>query len=186
MTQIIMLKNQNSEIEEKGIRCKVIFILCFVSYTSFFVFPSQAQTYQTDMQEKPEVYQESALRRFEVIFTISMPFTALHSYLGVRGVEMIRQGKISPNLSGANWNTVGGLTILFSGFVAFWDWLHTRGEDTSEIMITPRGQFEPLTGSGLPILNPRFPMFDSRRNLSASVISNVEIVPLIKFLSVAF
>lgn len=105
-----------------------------------FAFPSLAQMPQEDTQAAPEVYHESALRRLEIIFTISLPFTALHSYLAVRGIEMVRQRKVSPELHRADWNAVGGLTILFSGFVAFWDWLHTRGEDISETMTMPRGR----------------------------------------------
>jgi hypothetical protein len=84
---------------------------------------SFAQTRQEeDQQPVAEAYHESALRRFEIVFTISLPFTALHSYLVVRGVEGIRQRKIAPELESSDWNTIGGLTILFSGFVAFWDW----------------------------------------------------------------
>jgi hypothetical protein len=51
---------------------------------------------------------------------------------------MIRQQKVSPNFEKSDWNMVGGLTILFSGFVAFWDWMHTHDEDISENPITPR------------------------------------------------
>jgi hypothetical protein len=94
--------------------------------------PSLAQTNDEELQAKPEQYHESALRRFEIVFTISLPFTALHSYLAVRGVQMIRQSKISPKLKEAHWNSMGGLTILFSASVAFWDYLHTRGEDIQD------------------------------------------------------
>ena len=43
-----------------------------------------------------EPYQESALRRFEIVTLISLPFTAIHSFLVVRGVEMVRQNEIAP------------------------------------------------------------------------------------------
>jgi hypothetical protein len=123
-----------------------LLLLCLASFSLLSALPSLAQTYQEDTQAEPEVYHESALRRFEIVFTISLPFTALHSYLAVRGVGMVRQRKISPELHRADWNAVGGLTILFSGFVAFWDYLHTRGEDISETMTTPREPTEPYSG----------------------------------------
>ena len=93
-----------------------------------------------------EAYHESALRRFEIVFTVSLPFTALHSYLVVRGVEGIRQRKIAPELESSDWNMIGGLTILFSGFVAFWDWLHVGDEDISEKMPVPRDKTVPYSG----------------------------------------
>ena len=135
--------------------CLMSYVLCLMSCVSFLSLPSLAQTYQEDTRAASEVYHESALRRSEIVFTISLPFTALHSYLAVRGVGMIRQRKISPELHRADWNVVGGLTILFSGFVAFWDWLHTRGEDISEATIMPRGRTEPY--SGYSILDARYP-----------------------------
>lgn len=117
----------------------VFYILCLISCFLFFAAPAFAQTEQSDQSEtqigietKPEIYRESALRRFEIVFTISIPFTALHSYMAVRGVEMVRQRKVSPEMQKAHWNAIGGLTLLFSGFVAFRDWLVTRGEDISE------------------------------------------------------
>jgi hypothetical protein len=119
-----------------------------------FTLPSFAQTYEEgDMDVPPletEEYRESALRRFEIVFTISIPFTALHSYIAVRGVESIRQGKISPDFQSAHWNVIGGLTILFSGFVGFWDWLHTRDEEISEIPIKPREPIELYSGYSMP------------------------------------
>jgi len=129
-------------------------VLCLASCSLLFALPSLAQTYQQEEDTQsgvlppaptPEVYHESALRRFEVVFTISLPFTAFHSYLAVRGAGMLRQRKVSPELHRADWNAVGGLTILFSSFVAFWDYLHTRGEDVSEKPsvkpeVAPRGR----------------------------------------------
>jgi len=113
-------------------------IFCFL----IFAAPSFSQIYQDDMETTPKVYHESPLRRFEIIFTISIPFTAIHSYLAVRGVQMARQQKVSPSLSDGNWNSIGGLTILYSGFVGFWDWLHTRDKEISEKAIIPRRQDE--------------------------------------------
>ena len=118
--------------------------LCVALIALSLALPSKAQIYQEDMQTTPEVYHESALRRFEIIFTISIPFTALQSYGIVRGVEMISQRKVSPKLSTGNWNSMAGLTILLSGSIAFWDWLHTRGEEVSDRIEMRQNQIEPL------------------------------------------
>lgn len=84
----------------------------------------------------PDIYIESALRRFEIVATISMPFTAMHSYFIVRGVEMIRQNKVAPTLTETNWAIMGGTTVLLSTLVGLWDWSKTHNEDISE-MSTP-------------------------------------------------
>jgi hypothetical protein len=143
-------------------------ILLLLASSSF------AQTRQEeDQQPVAEAYHESALRRFEIVFTISLPFTALHSYLVVRGVEGIRQRKIAPELERSDWNTIGGLTILFSGFVAFWDWLHVRDEDVSEKMPGPRDETVPYSG---------YSMLDTRYSTPVSSIQ----YPAIIFLSARF
>ena len=49
--------------------------------------------------QQSEVYHESALRRFEIVTLVSLPFTAIHSFLAVRGVEMIRQNRVAPSLT---------------------------------------------------------------------------------------
>ena len=126
------------------------FVFSIICITTFDL-PAIAQTFGEDIQTEQEQYHESALRRFEIIFTISIPFTGLHSYLAVRGVEMIRQSKVSPKFSRGDWTTVGSLTILFSGFVAFWDYMHTRNKDIHGVNI-PRRQDEPLG------MMPREPM----------------------------
>ncbi len=120
-----------------------------------FASSSFAQTPQADQQPVAEPYHESALRRFEIVFTVSLPFTALHSYLVVRGIEGVRQRKIAPELERNDWNTIGGLTILFSGFVAFWDWLHVRDKDISEKIPGPRGETVPYSGYSMP--DTRYP-----------------------------
>jgi hypothetical protein len=84
----------------------------------------------------PEIYHESALRRFEIISTISVPFTAIYSYGVVRGIEMARQGKVAPVISQSDWLLAGGLTAVFSGLVGFWDWVNTRDDDISEMSNT--------------------------------------------------
>ena len=127
-----------------------------------------AQPYGTDIRRgdvEPEDYHESALRRFEIVFTISIPFSALHSYLAVRSVEMIKQSKVSPEMSSGDWSSVGGLTILFSSFIAFWDYMHTRGEDikarrgTTAIPIEPVSLSFPASGAGYThLMMPREPV----------------------------
>ncbi|MFC1717055.1 hypothetical protein ACFL6S_25530 [Candidatus Poribacteria bacterium] len=128
--------------------------------------PLLAQTYdpEEEIDLEPKEYHESALRRFEIIFTASIPFTALHSYLTIRTVEMIRQDEFAPSMSKANWNSVGGLTILFSGFIAFWDYMHTRGTEIKDMGIehtetVPLSLSLPASGIGYahPIA-PREPM----------------------------
>ncbi len=127
----------------------------------FFIFamafglmapPSEAQRYGSDydydededMDAEPVKYSESALRRFEIVFTSSIPFTALHGYMTVRGVEMIRQNKVAPSFSRSDWNSVGGLTLLFSGLVGFWDYMHTRKADIRDLS-TENREREPLS-----------------------------------------
>jgi hypothetical protein len=115
----------------------LIFSLACLSTAS----SSLAQTYEDDVDAlvEPEHYRESALRRFEIIFQVSLPFTALHSYGVVRVVEMIRQDKVAPKFSRTDWITVGTLAILYSGFIGLWDYLHTRGEDIRDMSV-PRGE----------------------------------------------
>ena len=85
---------------------------------------------------KPEEpYQESALRRFEIITFVSLPFTAIHSFLVVRGVEMVRQNEIAPELSSTHFGVIGASAVSFALFIGFWDWLHTRHTDSSEQLI---------------------------------------------------
>ena len=124
----------------------VVWIFAFFVACMILCSPSLAQRRlpADEMTQPSEPYRESALRRFEIVFTSSIPFSAIHSYLTVRSVEMIRQGKVSPRISNGDWQAVGGLTVLFSGFIAFWDYMHTRGEDIQDRSV-PRDQTEPLT-----------------------------------------
>ncbi len=117
-----------------------IFLITYLAISP----PSLAQTPIGDTNAEPEPYHESAPRRFEIIFAISLPFTSLHSYLAVRGVEMARQRKVAPELTGTHWKSIGGLALLFSSCIAFWDYLHTRGEDIQDIGV-PQEPLEPLT-----------------------------------------
>lgn len=82
-----------------------------------------------------EHYHESALRRFEIVTLISLPFTAIHSFLVVRGVEMVRQNEIAPELSNTHFGVIGASAVSFALFIGFWDWLHTHDKDSSEQLI---------------------------------------------------
>ena len=88
---------------------------------------------QRDKHE--EHYEESALRRFEIVTLISLPFTAIHSFLAVRGVEMVRQNEIAPELSNTHFGVIGASAVSFALFIGFWDWLHTHDKDSSEQLI---------------------------------------------------
>jgi hypothetical protein len=145
---------QFTTFKKQGAGCKVrsfFYILCLSLFLTSY---SYSQNYQDDIQSaatsKSEEYHESALRRAEIIFTISIPFTAIHSYLTVRGVEMIRQGKVSPKMMNNDWSLVGGLTIAFSSFVVFWDWLHTHDKIVSDRNL-PGKKTEPLTSKNSEI-----------------------------------
>jgi hypothetical protein len=160
-TQDTRLRTQDSRLKTEDSRLKrqVYSILCLMSFILLLPASSSfAQTRQDeDQQPVAEAYHESALRRFEIVFTVSLPFTALHSYLVVRGIEGVRQRKIAPELERSDWNTIGGLTILFSGFVAFWDWLHVRDEDVSEKMPGPRDETVPYSGYSMPASSIQYP-----------------------------
>lgn len=93
---------------------------------------SHAQFPSQQTQETPETdYHESALRRFEIVTLSALPFTAVHSYLGVRGIQMIQQNKIAPVLTPKNYRIMGISAVSLSLFIGVWDWLHTRNVDRS-------------------------------------------------------
>ncbi|MDE0299714.1 MAG: hypothetical protein OXN17_13860 [Candidatus Poribacteria bacterium] len=94
------------------------------------VAPDGARSMQRGQHE--EDYRESSLRRFEIVSLISLPFTTIHSFLVVRGVEMVRQKEIAPELSNQNYTVIGASAVSFALFIGFWDWLHTRDKDSSE------------------------------------------------------
>ena len=77
-------------------------------------------------------YSESALRRFEIITLSSLPFTAIHSYLAVRGVKMYRENLFAPELTPQDYRIVGIGAVSLSLFIGVWDWFHTRNVDRSE------------------------------------------------------
>lgn len=83
-------------------------------------------------RQEDEVYHESTLRRFEVVTLIALPFTAIHSYVGVRGIQMIRQNEFAPELSSTDFRIIGASAASFALFIGFWDWLHTHDKNPSE------------------------------------------------------
>jgi hypothetical protein len=89
--------------------------------------PPAEETEQTE----PEVYSESALRRFEIVTLSSLPFTAIHSYGIMRGVKMFRENKFAPELSPQDYRIIGIGAVSLSVFIGVWDWLHTRNVDRS-------------------------------------------------------
>lgn len=83
-------------------------------------------------QARPaETYHESALRRFEIITLSSLPFTAVQSYLVVRGVKMYRENQIAPELSPRDYRIIGIGAASLSLFIGVWDWWRTRDVDIS-------------------------------------------------------
>ena len=80
---------------------------------------------------EPEVYSESALRRFEIVTLSSLPFTAIHSYGVMRTIKMLRENKFAPELSTQDYRIIGIGAVSFSLFIGIWDWLHTRNVDRS-------------------------------------------------------
>ncbi|HIE29549.1 TPA: hypothetical protein EYP66_19945 [Candidatus Poribacteria bacterium] len=118
-------------------RTKIVAIK-FIFVISCIIIPQlHAQIYYPpeSAEETAEPYHESALRRFEIISLVSLPFTAIHSYLLVRGIRMAQQGKIAPKISDTDYKIIGASAVTFSAFIGFWDWLHTRGKDTSQPLI---------------------------------------------------
>ncbi len=86
-------------------------------------------------RQEEEVYHESALRRFEIVTIIALPFTAIHSYVGVRGLQMIQQNEFAPELSGTDFRIIGASAVSLALFIGFWDWLHTHNKNPSEELI---------------------------------------------------
>ena len=97
-------------------------------------------------QQEDEVYHESTLRRFEIVTIIALPFTAIHSYAGVRGIQMIRQNEFAPELSTTDFKIIGASAVSLALLIGFWDWLHTHDKNPSEELIPTSPQ---------PIIPPR-------------------------------
>ncbi|MAG84992.1 hypothetical protein CMK10_12610 [Candidatus Poribacteria bacterium] len=119
--------------------CFTLMFTCNNSIFSQFVTEdSEIEETTEDRQEEseePDKYHESALRRFEIITLSSLPFTAVHSFFMVRGIEMIRQNKFSPKLSDQNFRAIGMCTACFSLFIGIRDWYMMRGKVRSELLI---------------------------------------------------
>lgn len=108
--------------------------LLLMSLVSFFWVNSQATAqFQAEppAQEDPADYSESALRRFEIITLSSLPFTAIHSYIAVRGIKMYRENLFAPELTPQDYRIVGIGAVSLSLFIGVWDWLQTRNVDRS-------------------------------------------------------
>ena len=116
-----MSKNERTSMRNVPIALALTFVIITLVPDS-----SLAQEDQTTQ------YSESAIRRFEIITLMSLPFTSVHSYLVVRLVEMARQGEVSPDFSNGDWRAVQAGAIAMALLVGVWDWLHTRSIDRDE------------------------------------------------------
>ena len=107
---------------------------------------------ESSTQEDPAHYSESALRRFEIVTLSSLPFTAIHSYVVVRGIKMYRENIFAPELTPSDYRMVGIGAVSLSIFIGVWDWLHTRNVDRSaprvpEPEAPPVEEEEPVEGT---------------------------------------
>lgn len=97
-------------------------------------------------------YRESALRRMEIVAFVSLPFTAIHSYLIVRSVRMIQDGTIAAGVSGNDWTYVGIGAASLSVGIALYDWSRLRGKDRNEPLLpeipTEGAATEPMSRTG--------------------------------------
>ncbi len=119
------------------IRLLVVLILTAIITTNVlaqYQEGSEAETPPVRQQEE-EVYHESALRRFEIITFTALPFTAIHSYVGVRGIQMIRQNEFAPELSTTDFRIIGASAVSLAFLIGLWDWLHTHDKNPSEELI---------------------------------------------------
>ena len=89
----------------------------------------------SDSRQEEEGYHESTLRRFEIVTLIALPFTAIHSYVGVRGIQMIRQNEFAPELSTTDFRIIGASAASLALLIGLWDWLHTHDKHPSEELI---------------------------------------------------
>lgn len=133
-----------------------VLLLCFFHLILFSVAiprveaQSETDSSETDEQTEEEHYHESALRRFEIITLSSLPFTAIHSYLVMRGARMLQQNKFSPELTTGDYQIIGIGAASFSLFIGLWDWLHTRHADRSAPRI-PEPHVQPPAEDTVPV-----------------------------------
>ena len=93
--------------------------------------------------QEEEVYHESTLRRFEIVSIIALPFTAIHSYVGIRGIQMVRQNEFAPELTTTDFKIIGASAVTLALLIGVWDWLHTHDKNPSEELIPTSPQ--PIT-----------------------------------------
>ena len=104
----------------------------------FFIQPhanAQLQAEPPAQHEDHADYSESALRRFEIITLSSLPFTAIHSYVAVRGIKMYRENIFAPEMTPRDYRIVGIGAVSLSLFIGVWDWFHTRHVDRSAPLV---------------------------------------------------
>ncbi|MCH8293040.1 hypothetical protein IH992_18275 [Candidatus Poribacteria bacterium] len=129
------------------------------------------QTQSPRRQRQAEVYHESALRRFEIITLVALPFTAMHSFLAMRGVKMIQKKEFAPELTGTDFKIIGATAVSFALFIGLWDWMHTHDKNASEQLMSPSSspstpplreakaddwKIEDSSGFVLPLVQVRF------------------------------
>ena len=116
-----------------------LYLLSLISLS--LVIPNATAQVQSESPEseteqtEPEGYSESALRRFEIVTLSFLPFTAIHSYVVMRGVKMLRENQFAPELSSQDYRIIGIGAVSFSVFIGVWDWLHTRNVDRSAPLV---------------------------------------------------
>ena len=85
--------------------------------------------------DSEEIAGESAIRRFEIVTLTALPFTAIHSFLIVKGVRVASEGNIAADVDGSDWNYVGlGAATLAIG-IGVYDYLRMRGKDRNEQLL---------------------------------------------------
>ena len=130
---------------------KFIICLCIVALIVFLAIDPQLQAQEQQTQHtEHEEYSESALRRFEIVTLSSLPFTAVHSYLGVRAVRMVQTNKIAPVLTPQHYRVMGISAVSLSLFIGIWDWLHTRNVDRSAPSVPGRKPPTPPSEEEVP------------------------------------
>ena len=158
--------------------CKLgvrLFLLNLIFF--FLVIPHAKAQFQSEPptsgteQAEPVAYSESALRRFEIVTLSSLPFTAIHSYVIMRGVKMLSENKFAPELSPRDYRIIGLGAASLSVFIGVWDWLNTRNVDRSaplvpEPEIPPPSEGEEPVEGALTRLSETSPYIARYRNRS--------------------
>ena len=121
------------------LKIKLLLILMLIAMVAINISAQSQSESEEEVppahQEEEAGYHESALRRFEIVTVIALPFTAIHSYAGVRGIQMIRQNEFAPELSTTDFGIIGASAVSLALFIGFWDWLHTHDKNPSEELI---------------------------------------------------